>query len=102
MDFLSLLEDQTVQLAKGTTTDLSDGGPQNGMYEYEACMDNQKDCWFINFHAAGKQPAPTTLLLRASEDGNIWRASGDHTGIFDDDKTRELKSWHIIAVKKWG
>ena len=82
--------------------DLSDGGPQNGTYEYAARMEDTKDCWFINFHAAGKQPAPTTILSRASDDGNIWRASGDHTGIFDDDQTSALKSWHIIAVRIRG
>ena len=102
MDFLSLLQDRKVQFVRGTSTDLSDGGPENGMYEYDACIDSERDCWFIHFHAAGKDPAPTTLLSRASDDGNIWRAVGDHTGIFDDDKTRELKPWHIIAVKKWG
>ena len=100
MDFLALLENRTVQFAKGTSSNLSDGGPENGTYEYEARMEaNNKDCWLINFHAAGKQPAPTTLLSRASDDGHIWRASGDHTRIFPDEETSRLKAWHIIAVK---
>ena len=102
MDFLSLLQNGSVQFAKGTSLDLSDGGPQNGTYEYAARMEDTKDCWFINFHAAGKEPAPTTLLSRASEDGNIWRASGDHTGILPDDERPKLKAWHIIAVRTSG
>ena len=100
LDFLSLLQNGTVQFAKGTITDLSESGPQNGMYEYEATPERGEDCWFIHFHATGKQPAPTTILSRASDDGNIWRASGDHSGIFDDVRTPDLKSWHIIAVRK--
>ena len=102
MDFVALLKDRTVRYAKGTSTDLSDGGPQNGMYEYEARMDDNQNCWFITFHAAENQLAPTTLLSRASDDGNIWRASGDHRGNFDDDTYSDLKAWHIIAVRKWG
>ena len=102
MAFLSLLHDGTVQFARGTSTGLSDGGPPNGMYEYEARMDENQDCWFINFHAAGRQLAPTILLSRASDDGNIWRASGDRTGNFDDDKTFDLKARPVIAVRMWG
>ena len=102
MDFLSLLTDGTVQFAKGTCTDLSEGGPRNGTYEYAPRMENTSDCWFINFHAAGTKPAPTTLLSRASEDGNIWRASGDHTGIFPEEERPKMEAWHIIAVRMSG
>ena len=97
--FVSLLHEGKIQFGRTGITDLADNGPKNGKYAYAFSPEDSADMWSLQFHAAGKEATETTLLIRESDDGTVWRAAGDHTGIFDDESIADLKYWRISAIR---